>query len=162
MRHMVQSAGLEDLIQVDSAGTHDYHVGDAPDPRAQAAARKRGYDLSMLVARQVTPVDFSEFDLLLAMDFNNLGALQSICPPELQDKLGLLMPYATRRRSSIVHDPYYRTAKDFDLVLDCIEDACNGLLRHLIGAEAVKELYPAGFSKANTYSEKLLRFGRWF
>jgi protein-tyrosine phosphatase len=118
MRSMVERAGLQQKVVVDSAGTHDYHVGEAPDPRAQGAAAKRGYDLSMLQARQVGASDFDEFDLILAMDFNNLVVLQDICPPEAQGKVGLLMPYATNRRSSIVHDPYYRSAKDFDLVLE--------------------------------------------
>lgn len=163
MRRLVTSCGLDELITVDSAGTHDYHVGEAPDPRAQAAARRRGYDLSMLRARQVTLEDFSEFDLLLAMDFNNLGALQAICPGEYQDRLGLLMPYATRRRASIVHDPYYRSAKDFDLVLDCIEDGCVGLLRHFAQSEATSSAHPAGFANANHRAEKRgSRLGRWF
>ena len=132
MHKLVDEAGLQSDIVVDSAGTHDYHVGAAPDPRAQAAARRRGYDLSTLRARQVTPADFDGFDLLLAMDFNNLAWLQSQCPKPLHTKLGLLMPYATRRRAAIVHDPYYRSAKDFELVLDYIEDACSGLTLKLV------------------------------
>ena len=162
MRRLVSSCGLNDVIGVDSAGTHDYHVGDAPDPRAQVAARRRGYDLSMLRARQVVMEDFTDFDLLLAMDFNNLGALQALCPSAYQDKLGLLMPYATRRRASIVHDPYYRSARDFDLVLDCIEDGCVGLLRHLAESDATLELPPVDFTKANKRSENASRLGRWF
>ncbi|MGH8806359.1 MAG: low molecular weight protein-tyrosine-phosphatase [Noviherbaspirillum sp.] len=129
MRKIVCDAGLQSCIVVDSAGTHDYHVGQPPDPRAQAAARRRGYDLTSLRARQVSPSDFEAFDLLLAMDFNNLAILQDMCPAEHRNKMGLLMTYATQRRASIVHDPYYRGAKDFDLVLDYIEDACKGLVR---------------------------------
>lgn len=140
MRKLVDDAGLSNCIFVDSAGTHDYHIGEAPDPRAQNAARRRGYDLSMLRARQVASDDFGKFDLLLAMDFNNLAVLQSLSPVEAAKKLGLLMPYATNRRSSIVHDPYYRSAKDFDLVLDCIEDGCRGLLQSLVREEAVTGL----------------------
>jgi protein-tyrosine phosphatase len=128
MRKYVDELGLSDRIVVDSAGTHDYHVGEAPDPRAQNAARRRGYDLSGLRARQVETADFERFDLVLAMDFNNLAALQTRCPPELGQKMGLLMPYAKSRRATIVHDPYYRTDRDFDHVLDAIEDACKGLL----------------------------------
>lgn len=163
MRRLVSSCGLDDLVEVDSAGTHDYHVGEAPDPRAQAAARRRGYDLSMLRARQVTMEDFGRFDLLLAMDFNNLGVLQAACPIEYQDRLGLLMPYATQRCASIVHDPYYRSAKDFDLVLDCIEDGCIGLLRHLAQSDAPSTAHPAGFTKAMNRPEKSgSRLSRWF
>jgi protein-tyrosine phosphatase len=129
MRKIVSDAGLDNYIAVDSAGTHGFHVGQPPDPRAQAAARKRGYDLAALRARQLSPSDFEAFDLLLAMDFNNLAILQDMCPAEYRNKTGLLMSYATQRCASIVHDPYYREAKDFDLVLDYIEDACKGLVR---------------------------------
>lgn len=128
MRKLIDEAGLSRQIIVDSAGTHDYHVNEPPDQRAQAAARRRGYDLSSLRARQVQVADFQRFDLLLAMDFNNMAALQAICPIGAEERVGLLMPYASNRCSSIVHDPYYRSAKDFNLVLDCIEDGCRGLL----------------------------------
>jgi protein-tyrosine phosphatase len=131
MRRFIEEAGLSGQIFVDSAGTHDYHVGEPPDPRAQAAARRRGFDLSGLRARQVGPSDFERFDLILAMDFNNLACLQTCCPPGLEQKMGLLMPYAQGRHATIVHDPYYRSARDFDLVLDSIEDACKGLLAAL-------------------------------
>jgi len=131
MRRLVEEAGLQNRIVVDSAGTHDYHVGAPPDPRAQAVAKRRGYELSALRARQVTCEDFSAFDLILAMDFNNLGWLQDHCPAPLQNRLGLLMPYAQNRSAAIVHDPYYRSAKDFECVLDYIEDACQGLVQQL-------------------------------
>lgn len=142
MRRMVEQAELQHRVVVDSAGTHDYHTGDAPDPRAQAVAKKRGYDLSMLRARQVQPSDFVEFDLLLAMDFNNFAALQDVCPPGMGGKVSMLMPFATNRRSSIVHDPYYRSAKDFELVLDCIEDACEGLLQLIVREELLIGVRP--------------------
>jgi len=136
MRKYVEERGLQQRFIIDSAGTHGYHVGEPPDPRALAAARRRGYDLSGLRARRVEVEDFERFDTILAMDFNNLAALQAICPPGCETKMGLLMPYARRRHATIVHDPYYRSAKDFDLVLDCIEDACQGLLEVLSGADA--------------------------
>lgn len=162
MRKIVAAARMDDLIHVDSAGTHDYHVGEAPDPRALAAAKKRGYDLSTLRARQVAPTDFVEFDLLLAMDFNNLASLQAMCPEHHQEKLGMLMPFAANRRSSIVHDPYYRSAKDFDLVLDCIEDACGGLLRHLAQDDALIGAHPEALLKASDRTKNGRRFGWWF
>lgn len=132
MRRLINQAGLADWIHVDSAGTHDYHCGASPDPRAVKAARRRGYDLDGLRARQVIAADFECFDQILAMDFNNIERLQSLCPPEHRGKIGLLMPYACRRRALIVHDPYYRSSKEFDIVLDYIEDACEGLLATLM------------------------------
>jgi protein-tyrosine phosphatase len=129
MRRFIEKAGLQDRVIVDSAGTHGYHVGAPPDPRAQAAAKRRGYDLTSLRARQITRNDFEVFDLVLAMDFNNLEALHGMCPVIHHPKLGLLMHYACESKAAIVHDPYYRSAKDFDLVLDYIEDACIGLVR---------------------------------
>ena len=136
MRSLVERAGMQESVFVDSVGTHDYHVGEPPDPRAQAAALRHGYDISGLRARQLASEDFERFDLLLAMDFNNLACLRDRCPPGLAEKIGLLMPYARRRCSSVVHDPYYRKAGDFDLVLDCLEDACEGVLRVLGAPEA--------------------------
>lgn len=137
MRKHVDESGLSGKIIVDSAGTHGYHVGEAPDPRAQVAAMRRGYDLSGLRARQVEVADFERFDLVLAMDFNNLAELQAWCPPGADHKMGLLMPYAQSRRATIVHDPYYRSDRDFVHVLDAIEDACRGLLDALVGNENV-------------------------
>ena len=153
MRKYIEELGLSDRIGVDSAGTHDYHVGEAPDPRAQAAARRRGYDLSGLRARQVQVEDFDRFDLVLAMDFNNLAALQAWCPSGREQKMGLLMPYARSKRATIVHDPYYRSAKDFDHVLDSIEDACKGLLGVVTGDESVvAELGRRSQTKLNAHA----------
>jgi protein-tyrosine phosphatase len=150
MRHLVCQAKLDDWIKVDSAGTHGYHVGSAPDPRAVAAAHRRGYDISNLRAREICAEDFEEFDLLLGMDFNNLELLQVRCPPQHEAKLGLLMPYALKRRALIIHDPYYRSAGEFEQVLDYIEDACEGLLRALAsplkegGEEGARFILPHG------------------
>ena len=137
MRKYVEELGLSGQIIVDSAGTHDYHIGEAPDPRAQVAARRRGYDLSGLRARQVEVADFDRFDLVLAMDFNNLAALLDCCPTGREQKMGLLMPYAKSRCATIVHDPYHRSDRDFDHVLDAIEDACKGLLDVVVGDDSV-------------------------
>jgi len=150
MRTLVRTAGLQDRIEVDSAGTHDYYCGALPDPRAQRAARRRGYELAELRARQIRSRDFEHFDLILAMDFSNLAHLQALCPAQHQAKLGLLMPYAVRRRAMIVHDPYCRSDKEFELVLDYIEDACEGLLCSLEPAagdavgEALQEMRMRG------------------
>jgi protein-tyrosine phosphatase len=131
MRKLVNDAGLQHVIEIDSAGTHEYHVGAPPDARSQAAAKARGYDLAALRARQVCAGDFTDFDLLLAMDRNNLSMLQAQCPPHLRGKLQLTMHYAENAPLSEVPDPYYEGAQGFELVLDYLENACRGLLREL-------------------------------
>ncbi|AFQ47736.1 low molecular weight phosphotyrosine protein phosphatase [Burkholderia cepacia GG4] len=131
MRHQVGAAGLADRIAIDSAGTGDWHVGEPPDARAQAAARTRGYDLSALRARQVSAVDFDRFDLLLAMDEANLAELRRRCPPEQRDKVRLLMEFAPGAAETEVADPYFGGAQGFEQVLDQVERACAGLLETL-------------------------------
>lgn len=139
MRRFVEEAGLQSRILVNSAGTHGYHVGEPPDPRAQQAAKRRGYDLSALRARKIALTDFEIFDLLLAMDFNNLDRLQTMCPAAYEPKLGMLMEYAREFRVPIVPDPFYRGSTDFERVLDYIEDACNGLMHVLMHNNAALE-----------------------
>ena len=119
---LVKQAGLADRIGVESAGTHDYHVGSAPDLRAQDHARRRGYDLSALRARQVRKRDFSDFDLIVAMDRGHFGILEKNCPPELRGRLRMLIP------GRDVPDPYYGGPEGFDRVLDLVEGACRALL----------------------------------
>ncbi|AOI92736.1 phosphotyrosine protein phosphatase [Burkholderia pseudomultivorans] len=131
MRHQVDAAGLADRIDVDSAGTGDWHVGEPPDTRAQAAARLRGYDLSALRARQVGTADFERFDLLLAMDEANLAELRRRCPPQHRDKVRLLMEFAPGATETEVADPYFGGAQGFEQVLDQVERACEGLLQTL-------------------------------
>lgn len=127
-RSMLEEAGLSDLVGVDSAGTHSYHIGEAPDARAQVAARKRGYDLSMLSARQVTKSDFREFDLILVMDWENLSALQQMCPRMYHHKLMLLMRFSNDFEEATVPDPYMGGSDTFSKVLDYLENACQGVL----------------------------------
>ena len=126
----VAQAGLLAQVQVDSAGTGDYHIGAAPDARAVAAGATRGYDLTPLRARQVVSSDFEAFDLLLAMDENNLRDLQRLCPPALQHKLQLFMDFAGTKMHN-VPDPYYQDAAAFQHVLDLVETAADGLLHHI-------------------------------
>lgn len=114
-------------IEVQSAGTHDYHVGEPPDRRAIAHARRRGYDISSLRARQVTKEDFARFDLLLAMDRGHLRILERLCPPEHRHKLRLFAA------GQDVPDPYYGGAEHFEAALDLIEDAARKLLDELRG-----------------------------
>jgi protein-tyrosine phosphatase len=120
--HFVRQAGLEDRVKVESAGTHDYHVGSPPDRRSQQHAAKRGYDLSALRARQVRRRDFEEFDLVVAMDRGHLEILRDNCPPAHQAKLRMLI------KGRDVPDPYYGGPDVFDEVLDLVEAACLALL----------------------------------
>ena len=129
LREMAKQRGLD--IQTDSAGTGNSHLGQAPDPRAQAEMRKHGMDISDLRARLFTRADFERFDLLLAMDRDNLDTLRERCPPEAQDRLHLLMPFAQSAPTDEVPDPYYGAVSGFDLALDLIEPACDGLLQEL-------------------------------
>ena len=130
-RHLVGEAGLRDHIHIDSAGTHGYHVGAPPDERSTHHARLRGYELSDLRARQVKPVDFARFDLILAMDHDNLALLQEDCPAEHRSKLRRLMEFAPPGLGDVVADPYYGGKQGFETVLDHVEAACQGLLLHI-------------------------------
>jgi protein-tyrosine phosphatase len=130
-RVRAEQAGLAGRLHIDSAGTGNWHVGKAPDARSTQYAAKRGYDLSSQRARQVAAEDFARFDHILAMDHDNLANLKAACPPEHRHKLGLFMQYAERSRSDVVPDPYYGNGEGFDLVLDYVEDASDGLLNHL-------------------------------
>jgi protein-tyrosine phosphatase len=136
MRHLVREAGLEDAMHIDSAGTIDYHVGSPPDERSARHARQRGYDLSSLRARQVHARDFERFDLILAMDWENLQELQLLCPREHEHKLRRLMEFAPPGLGDVVADPYYGGRDGFERVLDHVEAACEGLLGHLRTAVA--------------------------
>jgi protein-tyrosine phosphatase len=127
-RHMIRQSGLDDVVKVESAGTHAFHVGEGPDKRAQATASKRGYDITDLRARRVEDVDFEKFDLILAMDWDNLSLLQQQAPKKAHHKLQLLMRFATEHESATIPDPYYGAQQGFDQALDFIEDACAGLL----------------------------------
>lgn len=127
-RQRLRDSGLDRHVRLDSAGTHAYHVGSPPDPRARQAAAKRGYDLSDLVGRQVAPRDFDEFDLLLAMDQDNLANLKRICPPGREDRVRLFLSFSQRYPHQEVPDPYYGGPLGFERVLDMIEDASEGLL----------------------------------
>jgi protein-tyrosine phosphatase len=130
-RQRVTQAGLNHLIQIDSAGTHGYHVGAHPDARAQAAATRRRYDLSGLRARQVTREDIDVFDYVLAMDRDNLAFLNYLGSPDHRNKPQLFLDYAANANLSEVPDPYYGPEEGFELVLDLAEDASLGLLSHI-------------------------------
>jgi protein-tyrosine phosphatase len=118
-------------LYVDSAGTANYHVGEPPDRRTIAAARRRGYELAALRARQIAPADFSGFDYVLAMDRANLEELTRLAPPAAQAHVGLFLQYARGLETDEVPDPYYGGADDFERVLDLCEAGSRALLRRL-------------------------------
>lgn len=130
LRHKLLEAGLAEQVEVDSAGTGDWHVGKAPDTRTRQAALRRGYDLSLLRARQVSVEDFSRFDLVLAMDHSNLRDLKGLrrngSEPDLFLRRYGLVPEE-------VPDPYYGGEEGFEEVLDLIEQACDGLVAEIRG-----------------------------
>ena len=130
-KHIVEQSELAGCVVSDSAGTHDYHIGDPPDLRAQAAAARRGYDLSSLRGRQVSRSDFSEFDYVLAMDETNRRLLAKLCPQQHTHKLKLFMEFAGDPAVHEVPDPYYGGAQGFERVLDMVERASHGLIAHL-------------------------------
>jgi protein-tyrosine phosphatase len=131
-RHLLAQRQVDLEVEVDSAGTHDYHVGEPPDPRAISAARRRGIDLSTLRARSVQPQDFENFDLLIAMDEQNLRELRSRSGPVYASRLRLMMDFAPDVGRRAVPDPYYGGPQGFEDVLDLLEQASEGLLRQLL------------------------------
>ena len=131
LRHMLATEAPHLQVEIDSAGTADYHIGSAPDARSQRAALRRGIDLSGLRARQVAPDDFERFDLILAMDRQNLRALEALRPRPSKARLELFMEYAGRPGCVELPDPYDGEADDFELVLDLAAAASRGLIAAL-------------------------------
>ena len=119
-------------IEIDSAGTHDYHVGDPPDPRSIAAAARRGVDLRQLRARLVHDEDFERFDLIIAMDRLNRETLLDRSPTPYRERIRLFMEFAGNREVEDVPDPYYGGAPGFERVLDLAEEAAAGLLDEVL------------------------------
>ena len=128
---LVEKEGLSDVIVVDSAGTHAYHVGEQPDPRSQQTALCHGIDLSGQRARRVAGTDFDRFDYILAMDQDNFSILDDKCPEEHRHKLSLFMEFAPERPEREVPDPYYGGSDGFDRVYDMVEAASIGLLQEI-------------------------------
>jgi protein-tyrosine phosphatase len=127
-RQRANALEIGHLIDIDSAGTHNYHEGAPPDPRSIAHAAKRGVDLSSLRARKVVAADFSRFDYIVAMDDNNRRHLLAMCPPRLHHKISLLMEWGGEEDEYEVPDPYQGGADGFEHVLDLVETGCEGLL----------------------------------
>ena len=130
-RSLLAARAPQLTIEIDSAGTHDYHVGAPPDRRAIAAAKRRGIDLSQLRARMVAAEDFATYDLILAMDDDNLQELRRRAPAIHHERIRLMMEFAPRAASRHVPDPYYGGAQGFEEVLDLLEEAAQGLVAEL-------------------------------
>jgi protein-tyrosine phosphatase len=130
-RRTVAAESLDIALDIDSAGTHAYHIGDPPDPRARRAAETRGVDLSRKRARRVAVEDFARFDLVLAMDELNRAALMELCPPEYRERVRLFLEFAPQVGRLDVPDPYYGGSNGFEYVLDLAEEASLGLLEHV-------------------------------
>ncbi len=130
-RKVWQEKAPELALALDSAGTHEFHVGDPPDARAQRAAARRGVDLSGLRARRVAMEDFERFDLIVAMDELNLEVLRDLCPGEYRSRLRLFLEFAPASERREVPDPYYGGINGFEHVLDLAEEASLGLVEYL-------------------------------
>jgi protein-tyrosine phosphatase len=141
LRQRLQALGLDTRVRVDSAGTHGYHTGSAPDERAIKHAKLRGLDMSKLKARRVLAEDFLHFDLVLAMDEENFAELQRLAPEGTAGRVKMLMDFARDHRAvREVPDPYYGSEAGFERVLDLVSDACDGLaavLARMLRAPAV-------------------------
>ncbi len=131
-RQLLASEAPELPVEVDSAGTADYHIGSAPDPRSQRAALRRGIDLSGLRGRQISPRDFADFDFILAMDRDNLRDLEAMRPKNSRARVQLFMEHAPETGRSEVPDPYCGDAAAFEEVLDLTTAASRGLLAALL------------------------------
>lgn len=135
MKHLVAEAGLQDKIYVDSAGILDYHEGELPDNRMRHHAKRRGYDLSSR-SRPVKMKDFFDFDLIIGMDDNNISRLTQMAPDlDSKNKIHRMVAFSSRFQPDHIPDPYYGGDSGFELVLDLLEDACQGLLLELTARE---------------------------
>lgn len=140
MRHFARERGLADQVRIASAGTHDYHVGEPPDPRTVKHASTRGYDLSAQRARQVMNEHFHEYDYILAMDRGHLRILASLAPVGAKARLGLFLEASARWKGEDVPDPYYGGVDEFERVLDMVEEAAERWLDRIEG-----EIDPSSF-----------------
>ena len=131
-RHVVKERNLQDVIKVDSAGTHAYHIGEQPDSRSQATAKSRGVDLSTQRARKVEAIDFERYDYIIAMDRSNYENLKVLATLEQQEKLHLFMSFTDAWDNAEVPDPYYGGGDGFTNVFDMVQSASEGLLEAIV------------------------------
>ncbi len=129
---LVNDKNCSHIFEIDSAGTHSYHIGNLPDSRSLSFAHKRGIDLTQQRARKVNSRDFDRFDYIIAMDDDNLKNLERICPsPDLKNKLFTMMSFSHYKHYNEIPDPYYGGESGFDVVLDLLEEACLGFYNFL-------------------------------
>jgi protein-tyrosine phosphatase len=133
-RHAIKAAGLDQQMQIDSAGTHSYHMGSPPDPRAQQASQKRGVDISNLRSRLVVDQDFAEYDYILVMDGANHANLVRRAPEKHKHKIRRLLSFSRKYPNLDVPDPYYGGTQGFEENLDMIQEAVQHLIREIRGA----------------------------
>lgn len=131
MRELVTREAPDLSVEIDSAGIGDWHIGEPPDQRALAAARRRGLDMSRLRARQIASEDFQRFDFILAMDRANLSDLRRRAPTQYRERVRLFLEFAPDAGVDEVPDPYYGGEAGFEEVLDLAEQAARGLLSHI-------------------------------
>jgi protein-tyrosine phosphatase len=131
-RHVVKERNLQDVVKIDSAGTHAYHIGESPDSRSQATAKSRGVDLSAQRARKVEAIDFERFDYVIAMDRSNYENLKDLATIEQQEKLYLFMDFTSAWDNAEVPDPYYGGGDGFKNVFDMVQSASEGLLETIV------------------------------
>jgi protein-tyrosine phosphatase len=131
LRHLLAEAGLEGRLEIESAGTHDYHAGKPPFDSAVAIAKKKGYDITGSISRRVASGDFDHFDMILAMDKANISHLRAIAPTRSKQKIELLLEYGDKYHGQEIPDPFSGKEKEFQLALDMIEDGCRGLVELL-------------------------------
>ena len=130
-RKITKSQAPDFVIEIDSAGTHAYHIGESPDPRSCAAAKLRGVDISEQRGRRIITEDFSTFDLVLAMDQLNYETLIDLCPSDYHQRIKLFMDFAPGLGHKEVPDPYFGDSDGFVQVIDLVEAASMGLLTHM-------------------------------
>ena len=129
-RSIVSKQELSDFFEIDSAGTHTYHIGNPPDGRSQQTAKKHGVEISNQRARQVHESDFYYYDYIIAMDTDNFDLLKSICPIDSQSQIKLLLDYHPDFNIQSVPDPYFEGK--FDEVFEMVYAACTSFLKNLV------------------------------
>jgi len=130
-REKVEQAGMSAIVEIESAGTSGWHIGEPPDKRTQAAALAKGYDLSDLKGRAFSASDFSYYDYILAMDEENLRSMQQLKPADYSGHLGLFLDFSGQDAYREVPDPYYGGNQGFQTVINLVEEGCSGLLEHI-------------------------------
>ncbi len=137
MQHKVDQRGLSSQIEIDSAGTHAYHIGEKSDQRSRALAQSKGVDMEMIRARKVSVLDYDKFDYVLAMDEDNLHLLEYYAPNKHSAQVGLFLDFAYQAQTiseRVVPDPYYGGEEGFEHVFDLADKGCDALIEHILNA----------------------------